>query len=61
MRSVVRVDPCLDMRPRFRKQAFKDGPVTYEDFHHLSHLRLSDSLPHLGKVTIFGVQGHKVS
>ena len=53
--SILRVDSSLDVKPRYRRQAFKDGPVMYEDFHHLSHLRMVENLPQVKHVTIFGL------
>lgn len=61
--SIVRVESSLDVAPKFKKQAFKDGPITYEDLHHLSNVRMliEEQSSRLQSLTVFGVQGHKVT
>jgi hypothetical protein len=64
--KVIRIDSSLDIRPSYKMQAFKYGPITFEDKHHLSHMRLvmqDKSLfnDKVHNVTAFALQGHKVT
>lgn len=63
--AVVRVDAALDVRPAHQLIEYKDAPVTVNEEHHLSHVRLlledERVLSKISRLCVLGLQGHRVT
>jgi len=62
--GVVRIDSALDVRPAHEFTQYKDGPLTVNNEHHLSHLRVlleGETNKRISRLCVLGLQGHRVT